>query len=444
MISQLTSYINKNKLFKPADKLLVAVSGGADSITLCWLLINAGYHFSVAHGNFMLRGPEADGDEDFVAAFCKKNKINFFSKIFTTAKYADNKGISIQMAARELRYKWFTELLVEHHFDYLLTAHHANDNIETFFINLLRGTGINGLKAMTPKKDRIVRPLLFATRHEIENYIKENKISFREDSSNKEEKYLRNQLRLQIIPALKKLNPSFEKTITNEIAIFQQTNLILKKEVEKQRKKLFIYEEGIIKIDIKKLEKITASQLILFELLTEFNFNSSQIENVYNSMERQAGKVFTSNTHTIIKDRNFLLIKALSTKSIQEFIINKEDTEIKKPIQLKIYFTQGNIHSIAKKNFNANTAFLDADKITFPLTVNQWQQGDKFKPLGMTGFKKVSDFFIAEKFSLFQKQTQYIMRSNNGIVWLIGKRTDDRFKVTTSTKKILVITFNAV
>ena len=211
MISQFTSYIKKQKLFKPADKLLVAVSGGADSITLCHLLKEANYKFSVAHCNFSLRDEESDGDENFVKEFCKKNKITFFNKKFDTIPYAEKKGVSIQMAARELRYNWFNELSEKHNFDYLLTAHHANDNIETFFINLLRGSGINGLKAIVPKKDKIVRPLLFATRAEIESYIAENKISFREDSSNKEEKYLRNQLRLQVIPAFKKLNPSFEK-----------------------------------------------------------------------------------------------------------------------------------------------------------------------------------------------------------------------------------------
>lgn len=443
MINEFTSYIKKQKLFKPTDKLLVAVSGGADSVSLCYLLKEAGYLFSVAHCNFSLRGKESDGDEKFVAAYCKKNKINFFKQTFNTLEYADNKGVSIQMAARELRYNWFAELLTEHHFDYLLTAHHANDNIETFFINLLRGSGINGLKAIVPKKDKIVRPLLFATRAEIETYIAKNNILFREDSSNKEEKYLRNQLRLQVIPTFKKLNPSFEKTISNEIEILQEANLIIKKEVEKQRKKLLIKAGNLFKIDIKKLKKTTAAKLILFELISDFNFNSSQANDIYHAMEGHSGKAFTSNTHILIKDRDFLLIKKNDKKITKEFLIKKNDSEITIPIKLSISFINGNLDSIPKKDFTANKAFIDVDKISFPLTVNGWQIGDKFKPLGMTGFKKVSDFFTSQKTTHFDKQNQYIIRCKADIVWLVGQRADDRFKVTQSTKKIVVITFNA-
>ncbi|HTA62853.1 MAG TPA: tRNA lysidine(34) synthetase TilS [Bacteroidia bacterium] len=439
MIKAFTSYIQSNKLFDKHNKLLVAVSGGTDSMVLCSLLANTGFSFSVAHCNFNLRGAEADNDEKFVLEYCKKNKIKCFSKKFETAVYAKNKGISIQMAARELRYSWFNELITSNDFDYLLTAHHANDNIETFFINLLRGSGINGLKAILPKKDKTVRPLLFATRIEIEGYLKENKILFREDSSNKEDKYLRNHLRLQVIPALKKINPSFEKTVSAEIEILQQTNLILQKEVEKQRKKLLLKEDSAHKINIEQLEKTIASKLILFELIKDFGFNSSQANDVYNSLKAQSGKVFTSETHTIIKDREFLLIKKNEQENQSDIFINENTTSIKSPIKIKIEFTKGSIDSIPKKDFKANKAFIDADKLVFPLILNKWQLGDKFKPLGMKGFKKVSDFFTAEKASLFDKQNQYILRCNKDIVWLVGKRVDDRFKVNTSTTKICII-----
>ena len=443
MVKAFTTYIQTNKLFKPTNNLLVAVSGGADSMSLCHLLTSAGFTFSVAHCNFNLRGKEADADEKFVADYCKKNNIKCFAKKVNTSAYAQNKGVSIQMAARELRYNWFNELLAEHNFDYLLTAHHANDNIETFFINLLRGSGINGLKAILPKTGKVVRPLLFATRAEIEGYMVKNNILYREDSSNKEDKYLRNNLRLQVIPALKKINPSFEQTISTEIEILQQTNLILKKEVEKQRKKLLIAEGNTFKINIKKLEKTTASKLILFELVKNFGFNTSQSSDVYDSLHVQSGKVFSSNRYNLIKDRDFLIIEKSKKKSAKEnFLIEANTTKIAHPIKLKISFINGNINSIPKKDFAANKAFLDADKLTFPLTVNKWQTGDKFRPLGMQGFKKVSDFFIAEKATLFDKQNQWIVRCNQDIAWLVGKRTDDRFKVTTSTKKICVIICN--
>ncbi len=440
MTEAFNSYINKQLLFNKKNKLLVAVSGGKDSMALCSLLQETEYSFSVAHCNFNLRGKEADADEKFMIDYCKKNKIVCFHTKFNTNTYANKKGISIQMAARELRYTWFNELIAEHDFDYLLTAHHANDNIETFFINLLRGSGTNGLKAILPKQGKVIRPLLFATRAEIDTYIKKNKIAFREDSSNREDKYLRNYLRLHIIPAFKKLNPSFEQTLTNEIEVLQQTNLILIKEVKKQRKKLLVKDGDALKISIDKLNKTTASKLILFELINDFGFNSSQANDVYNSLQAQSGKTFISHTHTLIKDRSFLIIKQKEADYVSsDFIIKERDKEIKHPVKLKITFLKGNIKSIPSKDFTSNKAFIDADKITFPLTLNKWQQGDRFIPLGMKGFKKLSDFFTAEKASLFDKQNQWILRSKSDIVWLVGKRIDDRFKVTTSTKNICII-----
>jgi tRNA(Ile)-lysidine synthase len=442
MTEAFNAYINKQQLFTKNNSLLVAVSGGKDSMALCVLLKDAGYNkFSVAHCNFTLRGKEADADEAFVKAYCEKNRTPCFHIKFNTNTYAKEKSISIQMAARELRYRWFNELMVEHGFDYLLTAHHANDNIETFFINLLRGSGINGLKAILPKQGKLIRPLLFATRAEIDAYVKENKITFREDSSNREDKYLRNYLRLHIIPAFKKLNPSFEQTLTDEIEVLQQTNLILTKEVEKQRKKLLTKDGDALKINIDKLNKTKASKLILFELIKDLGFNSSQSNDIYNSLQAQSGKTFVSNTHALIKDREFLIIKPKADDNTpSEFLIKKEDKEINHPIKLNITFLKGNINSIPKKDFTSNKAFIDADRITFPLTVNKWKQGDKFIPLGMKGFKKLSDFFTAEKASLFDKQNQWILRCNDDIIWLVGKRMDERFKVSTSTKNICVIT----
>jgi tRNA(Ile)-lysidine synthase len=441
MIKAFSTYIKNHKLFTDKNTLLVAVSGGADSMALCHILTDVGFKFNVAHCNFNLRGKEADADEKFVINYCKKNNIKYFTTKFNTLAYAENKGISIQMAARDLRYNWFNQLLAEHNFDYLLTAHHANDNIETFFINLLRGSGINGLKAILPKKDKLVRPLLFAMRAEIESYLVKNKIPYREDSSNKEDKYLRNHLRLQVIPALKKLNPSFEQTISAEIEILQQTNLILKKEIDNHRKKLLIADGNTFKIHIKKLEKVTAPKLILFELVKDFEFNSSQASNIYDSLNTQSGKTFTSNTYILIRDRDFLLIKKLEKKSSKDFFIKANTAKIKYPINLRIFYINGNINDIPKTDFAANKAFIDADKLTFPLTLNKWQTGDKFRPLGMKGFKKVSDFFTAEKVTLFDKQNQWILRCNQDIIWLVGKRVDDRFKVTTSTTKICVITY---
>lgn len=366
MTAAFNAYIYRQRLFGKNSKLLVAVSGGKDSMVLCDLLKNTGYKISVAHCNFSLRGEEADMDETFVKEYCKKNKILCFHTNFKTNMYAKNKGISIQMAARELRYTWFNELMVEHGFDYLLTAHHANDNIETFFINLLRGSGTNGLKAILPKQGKLVRPLLFATREEIDVYVKENKVAFREDSSNREDKYLRNYLRLHIIPAFKKLNPSFEQTLTDEIEVLQQTNLILINEVEKQRKKLLTKAGDSFKISIDKLTKTTGAKLILFELIKDFGFNSSQANDIYDALKAQSGKTFVSDTHMLVKDRDFLIIKPNAEDNTPaEFFIKKEDKEINHPVKLKISFLKGNINAIPSKEFTSDKAFLDADKLPF-------------------------------------------------------------------------------
>ena len=440
MIDLFTSYIKKHQLFTKKEKLLVAVSGGADSMALCYLLLQSGHSFSVAHCHFNLRGAEADADAQFVQDFCQKKKIGHFQTTFDTIAYAEKKGISIQMAARELRYNWFDTLLQAHDFNRLLTAHQANDNIETFFINLLRGSGMNGLKAIVPKSGKLIRPLLFATRQEIEAYMLENNYPYRNDSSNQSTYYLRNNLRLALIPALKKLNPSLERTISREIEILQAGNLIIQKEVEIQQKRLLEKEGSLYKISIPKLKQTLSSNLILFELLKPFGFNGNQVSDVDESLPAQSGKTFYSKTHMLIKDRDYLYLKPLREESLTSFPISSHLSELQAPIPLTITYRKGNIHLINPAEFSSKTVFLDADTLGFPLVLNHWKRGDKFRPLGMKGFKKLSDYFSASKLNLFEKEKIWILRSSNeDIIWLVGLRMDDRFKVTEQTKNICII-----
>ncbi|HWY37195.1 MAG TPA: tRNA lysidine(34) synthetase TilS [Bacteroidia bacterium] len=439
MIQKFLTYIKKENLFQAKHKLLVAVSGGNDSMALCELLKEAGFSFSVAHCNFTLRGAESDADATFVEGYCLKNKIKFFYHSFDTASYAAKHKISTQMAARELRYTWFEELVKKNKFDYLLTAHHLNDNMETFFINLLRGSGINGLKGIVPKSGKKVRPLLFATRDEIEDYVRQKGILYREDSSNMEDKYLRNRLRHHLIPELKSLNPSFEQTFASEIEILQQVNELVFAEVEKKKKTLVQDKKGFRKIDIEKLKRSGSPKLFLYELLKDFGFNSAQSAGIYDGLDGLTGKIFFSETHQLVKDRKHLLVRDKTEVEETEISIYKKTDKVKQPVQLEISYYKIKKGEEVKIPALKNVAYMDADKLKFPMKITRWQTGDRFVPLGMWQSKKLSDFFVGEKMSLFEKDNQWILRNKDAVVWVMGRRIDDRFKITPSTKNVCII-----
>lgn len=439
MLGKFQAYIRKEKLWQPKQKLLVAVSGGNDSMALCELLREGGYAFSVAHCNFRLRGTESDADAAFVEGYCLRNKLKYHYNAFDTAAYAAKHKISTQMAARELRYDWFEELMKKGKYDFLLTAHHLNDNIETFFINLLRGSGINGLKGIVPKTGKKVRPLLFATREDIENYVRAKGIIYREDSSNKEDKYLRNRIRHQVIPELKTLNPSFEQTLASELEILQQVSRIVYAEVERKKKTLAAVKKDFCRIDIEKLKKSGSPQLFLYEIIKEFGFNSMQAAAVYDALDGLAGKMFFSETHQLVKDRNHLLIRDRSAAGAEEVTIFKKAERLKQPVALEIAYYRIKRGEEVKIPALKHVAYLDADKLKFPLKITRWQNGDRFVPLGMWQAKKLSDFFVSEKMSLFDKDNQWILRDKEAIVWVMGRRIDDRFKITSDTKNVCII-----
>ena len=430
MINIVKKNIVKKNLFSKDHSLLLAISGGADSMGLFFVLKDLGYNIEIAHCNFNLRGKESDKDEVFVKDLAKKYDVKCHVKSFATQKYANRKRISIQMAARELRYNWFDELLVEHRLDFIISAHHRNDNIETFFINLIRGTGINALCGIQPVNRNIIRPLLEVSRKEIESYLMQRGVEYRNDSSNLDIKYLRNKIRHQLIPLLKEMNPNIENVISDEIFLLNGVNTVFQKKIEAMRAQLIIEDKGIYKMNISQLIECEDLEITLFEILRPFGF--FQANQIINSIYSQSGKQFFSETYQLIIDRDQIIISLIKDYQPQIDIPTIE-TEINIPFKMRFKVTKDT--SISN---NLNVARFDFDKVSFPLKLRKWKNGDKFRPLGMSNFKKLSDFFIDEKYSILDKKKQWILCSGEDILWVIGNRIDDRYKIDTNTKKVYI------
>ncbi len=437
MLNDLFRYIEDEKLFNSDEKLLLTVSAGLDSMVMTDLFRLAGYNFAVAHCNFNLRGNESDGDEEFVKNYCIKHKIKYSVKHFDTKKIASEKGISIQMAARDLRYKWFDYLCDTEGFIYYATAHHKDDQIETFFINLLRGTGIAGLHGILPRQGRVIRPLLFAGRDNIEEYARKNNLSFREDSSNSKVKYLRNNIRHRLLPVLKEINPEYRDMLTGNIERFRETEKVYRREIDRMKRELVFSEKELIKISISKLKSIESRRTLLFEILSEYGFNYAQVEDIINSIDAISGKTFFSETHTLIKDRNEFIIAKSESENEENIEIYSDTSYLINPenITIKTIEKTANFKIIPDPAF----ASFDKSKLEFPLTIRKWKQGDFFYPLGMKNRKKLSDFFIDEKISIIEKQKIHVLTSGNDIAWIIGYRIDDRYKITGRTKSVLLL-----
>ncbi len=437
MFPDFEKYIEKEKLFSTKEKLVLAVSGGVDSMVMMHLFRQLENDFVVAHCNFKLRGAESDSDEIFLRDYCSEKGIEIYVKTFETEEYATTKGISIEMAARELRYTWFKELLNKLQFDYLATAHHQDDLVETMLINLSRGTGIRGLSGIQPKSGKVIRPLLFTNRTQILNYAAADKIPFQEDSSNNELVYQRNIIRHKLIPQFEEINPAFRRNMSKTASILRETEKIYHKKIDEEQSQLIHKEGDIIKIEIGKLAKTEFKSTILFEILFPLGFNNEQVEEIIQSIHADSGKSFYSSSHRLVKDRDFLLIIKSKETVDHRYYIDSDCISIIDPIELD--FQQ--IDRKADYSFSKlpDIADLDLDKLQFPLILKKWDQGEYFQPLGMDGFKKLSDFFIDEKFSLPEKENTWILYSGNKVVWIVGKRIDNRFKITNETTRILRI-----
>ncbi len=433
MVPKFQNHISQNFQFLFKKKLIIATSGGIDSMVLLHLFKNLNYEIAIAHCNFQLRGLESFEDQNFVHDYAVANEIPIFVTQFDTENFAKDYKLSTQVAARNLRYDWFHELLKTENYNFILTAHHADDNLETFIINLSRGTGLDGLVGIPSQNDKVIRPLLTFSRQEIENYAKENDIKWREDSSNASDKYLRNKIRHNIIPQLKELNENFlesflktQKYLKESQTMVEDATIMIYQQVAKE-----VGDD--IHFDLLKLKTLPNFRSYLYEWLQEFGF--SAWNDIYDLVDSQSGKVIYSNDYQLLKNRNYLILSPISEYDDEVYFIEKNQLEVKIPINLSICQVD------AISNTNQNTIFVDADKLSFPLQIKKWNEGDSFQPFGMYGkSKKLSKFFKDEKLSILEKQKIWILISDNQIVWIINLRQDERFKIENSTQNKLQIT----
>ena len=446
------AYIKHQNLFQSKDKLLLAVSGGVDSVVLCELCKQAGYNFTIAHCNFQLRGEESERDEVFVKELGKKYDVEVLIKKFDTEKYAAENKLSIQVAARELRYTWFKEILSKEKSksnseipnsqsltpNYLITAHHANDNIETLLMNFFKGTGINGLHGILSKQGNIIRPLLFAKKEELVEFATENNLSFIEDSSNASDKYTRNYFRNRLIPDLQKVFPQVADNLLNNIDRFREIEMLYQQSIDQAKKKLTEQKRNEIHIPILKLLKTAPLHSIVYEIIKEYGFTAHQTDEVVALLKSETGKYIQSESHRIIKNRNWLIIAPNENTEAETIFIEKKDKQVEYS-EGKLSFELQSTQNSKLKTQN-DIAQLNASEIKFPLLLRKWKPGDYFYPLGMQKKKKLSRFFTDQKLSLTQKEKTWVIEMNKKIIWVVGLRIDDRFKITDSTKNILQIT----
>ena len=407
-------------------KVLLAVSGGVDSVVMASLFAGTELcDFAVAHMNFTLRGEESDGDEAFVREWCLKHGVRFFSRKVATEDYASGKGISIEMAARELRYDWFNELADEVGFDFIAVAHNLNDSVETMYLNLLRGTGLRGLCGIRPVNGRVIRPLLDFSRSEILEFSSRNGVAFRTDSTNADIEFSRNRLRNNVFPELAGINPSFLETSRTEASRFAEIDDLLGEILSSKEGSLYVYEDGILKIDIEALKKEKHKGYWLFRLLDRFGFNASQLEEIASSIDGQTGVRFETVSHTALIDRGYVKIYPNDDASLPEVVWEVVD--------IPENFNPADVPPLVQ--------FLDAGKVEFPISVRSPRDGDRFRPLGMKGSKLVNDFLSDIRIDLLGKRRQAVVCDASGVVICVAPyRIDDRFKITSCTTKILKIT----
>lgn len=439
-VERFTGFIEKNKLFGHGDKILAAVSGGMDSVLLAHLLHAAGYNFGIAHCNFQLRGAEADADQQFISSLAQQLGVPFHSIQFDTKAYAADKKISIQMAARDLRYQWFAQISQQQSYDVIALAHHQNDAIETILLNLTRGTGIAGMHGILPKNGELVRPLLFLKRDEIQDIIDTHQLGYVEDSSNASVKYARNKLRHEVIPKLRELNPSLEETFEHNLNHFRNLEVLLQQRLDELREKLFIVQGDEIHTPIDEIKRLNPQVFLLFGLLQQYGFNESTVEDIISALDKHPGRIFESAGFTLVLDRQKLILSKKREEITDAVNISQNDHEVHyQNYRLNILHDDSPL--IIKDNPMAVS--IDSDLLIFPLTLRQWQQSDYFYPLGMKTKKKLSDFFISEKVPLHEKkQIPLLLNGNNDIMWISGYRPDNRYKVSAKTKKVTIFELN--
>ena len=436
---QFIDHIKKNNLFDNSHNLLLAYSAGVDSSVLFNLLLNCKYKFSVAHCNYKLRGQHSDNDQRFIIEKAKIHKVKYHTREFDISKINFKKSQSVQMKCRQLRYKWFNELSKKYGYDFILTAHHLNDSIETFFINIFRGTGIEGLTGIPIKRDKFIRPLLFATKNSILEYAKKNDVHYREDKSNESKNYKRNKIRSDLIPIISVISENYEEIFYKSFKNLKTSSDTYKYLVKLEIQKIMTKEFDLVYLNLSKIKDLKEDNLIVYEAIKEYGFKNSLKNIIRAYLQKKSGKLFYSKHYRLLVDRGKLIINKINKDQYFEPMkIYRKDLQIDYPI--KINFSISDKMSITDDPFSES---FDFDKLRFPLLLRNWHKGDKFIPLGMKSFKKLSDFFIDEKISISEKDTTWLLFSESNLVWVIGKRIDDRFKVTSKTKKTYIATINS-
>lgn len=434
MLQKFQKHTDTKLPFLKGKKLLIAISGGVDSVVLTHLLYLLKFDITLAHCNFQLRNNESDLDEEFVKKLGNQLAIKTFTIKFDTNQFSKDNKLSTQLSARKLRYDWFNELIEKYNFDYVVTAHHADDNLETFLINLTRGTGLEGLTGIPQQNGNIVRPLLVFSRNEILEYAKTNNIEWREDKSNTETKYLRNKIRHEIVPKLKEINPSLLSSFEKTSEYLQQSKQIVDDRIADVSEGIISYDGETTRFNIKKIQELPNPKAYLYQLLKPFGF--TEWNDAYNLLEAQTGKKIVSKTHTLLKNRDFLLISSNNNlfELSKPFFIEEDISIVESPVRLTVKKTN-RVSDNCK-----NSIFINKNLVNFPLILRRWSNGDCFFPLGMSGKKKVSKYFKDAKFSLIDKKNTWLLCSNNNdIIWIVGKRQDRRFLATNETENIIKI-----
>lgn len=440
LAERLWAYVQKENLFTKGNRLLLAVSGGIDSVVLAHLFHQLNLEFSIAHCNFKLRGAESDRDEVFVRGLANHYGKEIFVRSFDTNNYSEEKKVSIQVAARELRYEWFDELLKPGAgrigFDFIVTAHHKDDNIETMLMHFFRGTGIQGIRGMLPKNAKLVRPLLSFSKNELKAFASAQQLQWVEDSSNDSDKYSRNFFRNKLIPSIKEIFPAAEENLAANLQRFRETEQLYNQAVDQHKKKLLEKAGNEFRISVLKLASTIPQTTVLYEILKDFGFSSAQVPDILALLESDSGKYVRSLTHRIIRNRSWLLIAPVSSVEPALIVIEEQDTLVtfaNKNLKLHKEFIQ-------KIETEKNTAQFPVQAIRFPLILRKWKPGDYFYPLGMKKKKKLARFFIDQKLSKTAKEEVWVLEMNRQIVWVVGLRIDDRFKVGKLPAEVLTIT----
>lgn len=441
LLKAFEKYVERHELFSHDDKILLAVSGGVDSMVMLSIFVRLGYNVGVAHCNFHLRGEESDGDTEMVTAECDKLGVHCHTNHFDTEAEMARTGDSMEMAARRLRYGWFNELCKAEGYSTIAVAHHTNDSIETFFINLLRGTGLRGLTGINRQYGKVVRPLLYASRKDILEYAKQNHIQYREDSSNLSTKYLRNKIRLGLLPMLNEINPRFTSLMRGNIYRLDDAQRFIDAAIDRIRETALHSENGIDTINVAAIDEMYPRDFVIYELLNScYGFKGDVVEELNKALKRGVtDRRFYSRDYVAYLDRGNIMITHIGDEDDCEVVVERD--EIRSYCGNSVlYYEHTDIDNVNEYRLPSNVALLDETKLQYPLRLRRWREGDSFIPFGMAGRKKVGDYLTDQKVPVVERKRQFVLLSGEDIVWIVGRRTDERFRVGKSTENILKIT----